>query len=182
MFNTFMGNAMDRFLRGSLVIGMMALIIGCSATEPTATAPGASKADGEITWMGTGSGTAPLYVSWVDCDGVLVTGALDLHFVFGWDYGTPPSNGLTLNTSWNARGICTGEDGSEYNYIDNGGFREYVESTDECVIGHNGWQRILITKKGSGKVYSIKYHYWFTLNTCTGESSLKFDDWKVECD
>jgi hypothetical protein len=93
-----------------------------------------------------------------------VTGEFELHYVFGYDYGTPPNHGLVLNTWWNAKGVC------------------YGEVIDECVIGYNGWQRILVTKTGSGKVYFLKYHYWFTFNTCTGETLIKFSDWVVECD
>lgn len=173
---------MRRMLSTAAATMFIMMALSCNSNNPIVADHTSSKTIGDIAWMGMGSGTAPLNVSWTDCDGNLVTGTFDLHYVFGWDYDTPPDHGLKLNTSWNARGTCTSVDGTEYNYIDNGGFRDYSEAIDECTVGHNGWQRILVTTKGSGKVYFLKYHYWFTYNTCTGETTLKINDWKIECD
>ncbi len=107
--------------------------------------------------MGARSGrSVDVPVTWVDCDG--------------------------NSTSWNGISTCTDADGNEYNIVYGGGGIEHVAAIDECLYEHNGRGRTIVTAKGTGKVYFLKYHVWFTVNTCTGGSTVKFDDWRVECD
>ena len=167
---------MKVFLNCAAALILALAMVGCSTTEPDVIDP-IQKSGSSIQSNGAGTGQVDYTFTWLDCDGVTHTAQMTLTYTYYYD---PVGDGLRFRTTWAGRGKSVGEDGAEYTISDVGTGRDIV-SEDGCIVVSDGQVRWLVTEKGSGKVYRVKGHVRWTINVCTGEVQVEFDDWDNDC-